>query len=504
MNNVSNTVQALNKANANPANKGKSNQAQSNPAELQFDQLFSSAMGAIGPAAQLNPIEAQLRESLFKQDTTKPANSSGGEAQAMVFAQKQWAQNQNNTDTSKPLGAAQPPARDAAPGQPRQTTAEPAKPANQASNNTPSNSEKSAQASQEAQASDSNNADTAPADTSATAATEQLATAKADPALAEQAKRVGNALNTPAANQANENSAVAKAQATTVTIPESDAAATQPEALQTAPTDNTAPTPAGRKTGKDALRDFVQSTTATNTKAEPATNSASPNGVPASQLGQANAAAQAAAAAAMGSDARPAQNTTLRAGDKLLATAGLQGQTNLAAGLAAAASSNTGNTPAAATLIRTPVNQPGFAKELGQTISWALGKQLSTVDIRVNPESFGPMNIRLVQNGQQVQLMIRTQDEASANLLSQAVSGLREVLQNNGLQLQQVNIQHGQQQQLAHGNPQAGHQQQGEQGQQNGSRQHNQGGQQNSEQGPADQASRTQAARSNGRLDLFA
>ncbi len=75
-------------------------------------------------------------------------------------------------------------------------------------------------------------------------------------------------------------------------------------------------------------------------------------------------------------------------------------------------------------------------------MQWAIGKNLSTVDIRVNPESFGPMNMRLVQKGQQVQLVIRTQDEASANLLTQALGGLKEVLAQNGLQLNQVQIQH--------------------------------------------------------------
>ena len=101
---------------------------------------------------------------------------------------------------------------------------------------------------------------------------------------------------------------------------------------------------------------------------------------------------------------------------------------------------------ASPTTIKTPVNQPGFAKELGQTVHWALGKNMSTVDIRVNPESFGPLNMRIVQKGQQVQLIIRTQDEASANLMTQAISGLKESMAQNGLQLNQVQIQHTPQQ----------------------------------------------------------
>eukprot|EP01038_Epipyxis_sp_PR26KG_P020481 gene20481-28996_t len=91
----------------------------------------------------------------------------------------------------------------------------------------------------------------------------------------------------------------------------------------------------------------------------------------------------------------------LKVGQKILAAGNLQ-STGTATGIAAGTNGLTGTAGSAQqALIKTPVNQPGFAKELGQTVQWAIGKNLSTVDIRVNPESFGPMNMRLVQKGQQ-------------------------------------------------------------------------------------------------------
>ncbi len=46
-------------------NKPKQGQQES---ELNFTELFSSAMGQSAPKAQLNSIESQLRESLYQQN----------------------------------------------------------------------------------------------------------------------------------------------------------------------------------------------------------------------------------------------------------------------------------------------------------------------------------------------------------------------------------------------------------------------------------------------------
>ena len=194
----------------------------------------------------------------------------------------------------------------------------------------------------------------------------------------------------------------------------------------------------------------------------------------------------------------------LKAGQKILAGSNLQAAGNPNA-MAAGTNGLAGpSATAQQALIKTPVNQPGFAKELGQTVQWAIGKNMSTVDIRVNPESFGPMNMRLVQKGQQVQLVIRTQDEASANLLTQSLSNLKEVLAQNGLQLNQVQIQHG-------NTPSTGQGQQNQSqaqfdqnsGQQGRGGQHSApGGMATDEQVPT--ATQVSGSKPSGQLDMFA
>ena len=80
--------------------------------ELNFNDLFSSAMGQMAPNAQLNSIESQLRESLFKQDikTNKKSNESNSNAeaaQAAVWAQRDWMQQTKvpQVDVSAPPAA---------------------------------------------------------------------------------------------------------------------------------------------------------------------------------------------------------------------------------------------------------------------------------------------------------------------------------------------------------------------------------------------------------------
>ncbi|MDX1670078.1 MAG: flagellar hook-length control protein FliK, partial [Limnobacter sp.] len=200
---------------------------------------------------------------------------------------------------------------------------------------------------------------------------------------------------------------------------------------------------------------------------------------------------------------------SLKSGDQKLVTSGIEGKSNASAqglaSMAPQASLRTGS--AAHAEVKTPVNQPGFAKELGQKITWAIGKNLSTVDIRVNPEQMGTLNMRILQRGQNIQLVIRTSDETSGAMLQQAIAGLKETMGQNGLQLNQVQIHSGNNSGGAQ--PQFGQNMQGQSQQQGGAQQQPSGGQGQGQQSasaeadmPAAQSTRTQSPDSN--LDLFA
>ncbi|NJM32929.1 MAG: flagellar hook-length control protein FliK [Limnobacter sp.] len=181
----------------------------------------------------------------------------------------------------------------------------------------------------------------------------------------------------------------------------------------------------------------------------------------------------------------------------------------------AATTGTTRTGQAAPTLIRTPVNQPGFAKELGQKVNWAIGKNLSTVEIRLTPDKAGTIHLRITQSGQNIQLAIRTADESTGQLMTQAVAGLRETLAQNGLQLNQVQVTHSGSQSSQNGQSQNGSGlfQNGQQaGQQNGSGQgqsqaNNHGGNSqdtDAQPAPAEAARPAKRPGEHGGIDVFA
>lgn len=489
-------------------NSGGKPKQPSEQIELNFNDLFSSAMGQKGPNSQLNSIESQLRESLFKQDKPKKNNDNtinAEAAQAAMWAQRNWMQTasapQIQASVSASAGSANatksaPPEQDAR----NQTNATDNR-ASDADGNKAGNESVSKQASQESKPltdqTDAANSEAAP---------EQAAqTAKPVESVSPTPQQVSGT-GTASSIAQNTSTEQTLTQAATVSMnaqADSTKATASDLTTKTATAEQLPRNPAD--TG-NAKVDAMLNNGSVNTKVEIPTQA----GTTASGPGNPNTVATQLAPQI----AQQAQNMGgkleaegLKVGQKILATGSLQTAAN-PNGIAAGTNGLTGtlgtSTPQA--LIKTPVNQPGFAKELGQTVNWAIGKNMSTVDIRVNPETFGPMNMRLVQKGQQVQLVIRTQDEASANLLTQALGGLKEVLAQNGLQLNQVQIQHGNPQ-----NGQANGQANNGQAQfDQGNGQNRNGGQQSANGGSNEQDNSAATAapasprKADGKLDLFA
>jgi len=494
------STQAMNNVNKvqTPAagNKPKQGQQES---QLNFTELFSSALGQSAPTAQLNSIESQLRESLYQQSKPKKNNESTANAeaaqaaQAAVWAQRNWMQ-------TAPVQQATPVAANEVIKDTKDTEA--AKQAVAPDNTAPT---------------DSANASTSSENSQANARGAQQTPEKNADNDTEQTAKVALPGNTT--NPANSGTAL-DTKPTTTELALNSAADDEPVAQVINPT-KPEQTTGNELAGADKARPDLKTTaqlkadaTIANSTVQMRADTAQGNGpgnvgnavqVQLNQQLNQQVAPQITQqivqqAQAMGEGFG---EEGLKVGQKILAAGSLQ-SAGTATGIAAGTNGLTGTAGSAQqTLIKTPVNQPGFAKELGQTVQWAIGKNLSTVDIRVNPESFGPMNMRLVQKGQQVQLVIRTQDEASANLLTQALGGLKEVLAQNGLQLNQVQIQHsntpGSQGQS--NNSQAQFDQNRNQGQ--GSGQHAAGGD-NSQAESGAPATAATARKPEGKLDLFA
>lgn len=415
--NTQNNIRTTNNVPTTALKTNKSNKQESN---IDFSALFSEAMGNNTSKAQLNALESQMRQALGKQEEKKKTPDSNPmaaeNAQSLVWSQRNW-----NTQTSHQPSGENHGINGSSNTTTKTVTAQDKQGPTEAKQQT---TEKPADRPTE-KANAQTDAQAKPQDNTAGNQESTAAERPSQEAMTNNAQTAGGAYSTkdtgvdPRSNNSANNTIQVQTQTDTITV--------------SAVKDPNAPI---------ELKGNAQATPNINPALAQAVSTQSNN--------------------AQVSEEESIQ--TLKAGDLKLTTAGQ----NTAA--LSPSTSNVSRSGGGPTEIKTPVTQPGFAKELGQTVQWALGKNMSTVDIRINPESFGPMNMRLVQKGQDVQIIIRTQDENSANLMTQAISGLKESMAQNGLQLSQVQVQHS-------GNTQANNLTSGQQ-QQQWAQNQGQGGQQ--------------------------
>ncbi|WP_288108509.1 flagellar hook-length control protein FliK [Limnobacter sp.] len=491
------SIQTRNNAAASQAAQAtQQSKVSSNSQAEGFGTLFASALSSLTPQAKLSTIQEEMREALNQNNSKKSQNNSDNLAlagqqqasEAAVWAQRSWmnatpAQSASASTSSPPVQSAQskPLDPDRSKAQRDSTNTQADKPANEqtaATNDKPAKGE---------QVKDNN-----------AAQTKDNTQAKASDDKQDSAAANAKGASTDASGAANQ---TLQNQATTQTDV-TDTIAQNAVALK-------ADTSAGGSNDADPLNKG-KSAPDVDLKG-PTTVAPQPLNTHTTQIAR-NAAVQAMQVAqqtqAMSKTGQGAEADIkgLQAGDKILATgagSAASATGNPAAGLMGLGTTRTGL--AGEALIKTPVNQPGFVKELAQQVNWTLGKNMSTVDIRVNPESFGPMNMRLVQKGQEIHLVIRTQDDQSAAMMSQAVHGLKEALAQSGLQLGQVQI-HGSAADAQNSFANLQQQAQGQQ-QANGGKGQRQGGQGQSDGESADMDSAPKAVApkiGNNGLDLFA
>lgn len=462
-----------------------------------FEALFASAMGAGKSQGTMSQLENQLQQNLTKQEEQKkqpqqPLSDLNGVAsavQAAVWAQRDYA-SANSTEAAKISGTSavkpneqagqtsqkqelkpaengQAQNRQAEAPRGNEMASKPADSKSQAANGTET---KAAQQTTPAQSSNSAVDTQAAGQGDLTASPVEEADAALQAAMknaGKDAESVGIKPNTEVGDKATVVRDTSAPQAT-----QTQAADNKGIEVKVATTDASAKTTDSSKAG-----DTTGIEAKTQIRSEDVSNNRSTNAASDARHAQADARqaqAEARQAAAQRSDvvaaaqqqasARGQSGKEIQAGDRKLVTGGV-GASNSAngsgqAGAALAPLSTTRTGLANEASIKTPVNQPGFAKELGEKVNWAIGKNLSTVDIKLNPEQFGNMSMRLVQKGQQLHLTIRTTEESTGAMMSQAVHGLRETLAQSGLQLTQFQVQTPSQQSAANNQPQFGQSQQ--------------------------------------------
>ncbi len=97
----------------------------------------------------------------------------------------------------------------------------------------------------------------------------------------------------------------------------------------------------------------------------------------------------------------------------------------------------------AQTQVAAPLGSPQFSDELGQKIRWLVGQNFNAAQIRLNPAELGPVDVRVNVSGDQVSVAFNSQFGVVRDAIESALPKLRELLENQGLNLANADISNG-------------------------------------------------------------
>ncbi|HHI94983.1 MAG TPA: flagellar hook-length control protein FliK [Gammaproteobacteria bacterium] len=93
--------------------------------------------------------------------------------------------------------------------------------------------------------------------------------------------------------------------------------------------------------------------------------------------------------------------------------------------------------------VATPMGQPAWASELGQRVSWLANSELREAQLQLNPRSLGAVDVRIVYGPeQQLNVSFSAANPAVRDALDASLPRLREMFEQQGLQLADANISH--------------------------------------------------------------
>ncbi len=90
--------------------------------------------------------------------------------------------------------------------------------------------------------------------------------------------------------------------------------------------------------------------------------------------------------------------------------------------------------------IHTPVGEKGWDQAMGERILWMVGRQVQGAELRVTPPQLGPVEIRISIRNDQANVTFTTQHAVVREALEASMPRLREMLNENNLQLASVDV----------------------------------------------------------------
>lgn len=86
------------------------------------------------------------------------------------------------------------------------------------------------------------------------------------------------------------------------------------------------------------------------------------------------------------------------------------------------------------------VAQPQAPQQIAETVAWHVGKGVSEVRIRLNPEDLGPLDIQIKLDGDKVNVRFDMADSSVRDVVQTSLPSLSSLLSARGLQLDQAQV----------------------------------------------------------------
>lgn len=100
----------------------------------------------------------------------------------------------------------------------------------------------------------------------------------------------------------------------------------------------------------------------------------------------------------------------------------------------------TTETPTLHTAIPVPVGKPGWNETVMQRVMWMSSQQINKAEIALDPPELGPLNVKISSQGEHTSVMFTSTHGAVRDALDQGLPRLREMLENQGLNLADVDV----------------------------------------------------------------
>jgi len=90
--------------------------------------------------------------------------------------------------------------------------------------------------------------------------------------------------------------------------------------------------------------------------------------------------------------------------------------------------------------INTPVQNPQWSQSVGQSVQWMVNQNIQQADIKLNPPDLGMLDIRVTVTNDQASVNFTAANAAVREALESAMPKLRDMLEESGVSLADVNV----------------------------------------------------------------